>query len=383
MPNDTARGARATTGSNCIPRPRHSAYHHQAPSTKQSPVVVAKKHRKKLTMTSEMTGKSEADASKDAVVATTSTTATTTTATATTTMTNDALSLPPLVLAALRLEKILHDHGESSNDNQSYVNPIKVVRRWLGTSSGATSNTNRQDGTQGTGITVEDIQVATKLLLNPDMECTQKGRSLLLSKDLLSFEGTPEAMMDMDTEEATTSTDTHYVTMASAREVECWLLSLMIRTLWKQQQKLSTTATTSTSQLIPAMMTFANEALLISTAHLEQHGPGTTTTTLVTSSMYPFVARLYRFAALAYESYSVAATASTTSNNISQQQQQMNDMLSTMSRAHTFATVRRDVDTQATLLNIMLRELLRHAQGTRLFCVGGLDTVWQPPRVST
>ena len=333
-------------------------------------------------MTSEMTGKSEADASKDAVTATTSTTATTTTAT--TTMTNDALSLPPLVLAALRLEKILHDHGESSNDNQSYVNPIKVVRRWLGTSSGATSNTNRQDGTQGTGITVEDIQVATKLLLNPDMECTQKGRSLLLSKDLLSFEGTPEAMMDMDTEEATTSTDTHYVTMASAREVECWLLSLMIRTLWKQQQKLSTTAT-ATTQLIPAMMTFANEALLISTAHLEQHGPGTTTTTLVTSSMYPFVARLYRFAALAYESYSVAATASTTSNNSNNisQQQQMNDMLSTMSRAHTFATVRRDVDTQATLLNIMLRELLRHAQGTRLFCVGGLDTVWQPPRVST
>ena len=321
-------------------------------------------------MTSEMTGKSEADASKDAVAATTSTTATTTTTT-----TNDALSLPPLVLAALRLEKILHDHGESSNDNQSYVNPIKVVRRWLGTSSGATSNTNSQDGTQGTGITVEDIQVATKLLLNPDMECTQKGRSLLLSKDLLSFEGTPEAMMDTDTEEATTSTDTHYVTMASAREVECWLLSLMIRTLWKQQQKLSTTATTSTSQLIPAMMTFANEALLISTAHLEQHGPGTTTTTLVTSSMYPFVARLYRFAALAYESYSVAATASTTSNNNNnisqQQQQQMNDMLSTMSRAHTFATVRRDVDTQATLLNIMLRELLRHAQGTRFVLGGG------------
>ena len=163
----------------------------------------------------------------------------------------------------------------------------------------------------------------------------------------------------------------------------------MIRTLWKHQQKLSTTTTsaTATSQLIPAMMTFANEALLISTAHLEQHGPGTTTTTLVTSSMYPFVARLYRFAALAYESYSVAATASTTSNNNNnisqQQQQQMNDMLSTMSRAHTFATVRRDVDTQATLLNIMLRELLRHAQGTRLFCVGGLDTVWQPPRVST
>jgi hypothetical protein len=308
------------------------------------------------------------DASKDSVV---------------TAKTTEA-SLPPLVLAALRLEKILHDHDESSGANYNssranginfeayYMNPIKVVRRWLGTSSGATSTTSIDDGTKGTGITVEDIQMATKLLLDPNMECTQMGRSLLLSKDLLSVVK-PDVMdtekdnggggssdMDMATEEVGNETKpNNYVTIASAREVECWLFSLMIRTLWKQQQQQQPPASSS-AQLIQDTMTLANDALLISTAHFSNdHHPtkeSIATTPSIKSSMYPLIARLYRFAALAYESYS---SNSSNNNMISS-----NDMLSTMSKAHTLATVRRDVDTQATILNIMLRELLRHAQGT-------------------
>lgn len=310
-----------------------------------------------MTTDTKMVGNStssDVDASKDAVVDTATSTGTT----------NDAVSLPPLVLAALRLEKILYDHNENINANSSsnnnnnnnkyesyYMNPIKVIRRWLGTSSGATSSTSA-DGTKGTGITIEDIQTATKLLLNPALECTQMGRTLLLSKDLMAV-SKPDGMDTTDDMVTVTTTATgdvnipskdSYVTIASAREVESWLFSLMIRTLWKQQAA-------SSPQFIQVMMTFANEALLISTGHLESTSP------IVKTSMYPFIARLYRFAALAYESYSAIAT---TAPQISSS----NDMLSTMSKAHTLATVRRDVDTQATILNIMLREMLRHAQGT-------------------
>ena len=313
---------------------------------------------------------SDADASKDVVVDTSTTTATNETAS----------SLPPLVQAALRLEKILYDHNESINANESssksnnnkyesfYMNPIKVVRRWLGTSSGATSTT-QPDGTKGTGITVEDIQNATKLLLNPTLECTQRGRTLLLSKDLLLLVGDGAKADGMDTEDVVTddmdvadqatTTATTYVTIASAREVECWLFSLMIRTLWKHQAAAAIATASSSQQFLPALMTFANEALFISTGHLNHSSSSSTTpvSNPVKTSMYPFIARLYRFAALAYESYSSATTSTGSIAN-------SNDMLSTMSKAHTLATVRRDVDTQATILNIMLRELLRHAQGT-------------------
>jgi hypothetical protein len=332
----------------------------------------------------------------------------TTTDTTTTTEVLDATAqtttTPPLVMAALRLEKILSDHAKSSSSSSSsststsyYINPVKAVRRWLGTSSGATSSSSSTTSTPtatatATAISIQDIQTATMLLLDPSMTCIQNGRALLLSKvaeaiqdaTATSTTSTATGSTDMETDESSPTTETdiaatttttrtsdetslvkknQYVTIASAREIEAWLFSLYIRTLWKQQHYYEA-------------MIFADAALNCTTGHFHTpHNTNTGTTNyssssdIIQSSMYPLTARLYRFAALAYESFTtsvknISDSSNTTTMNSMTNTGYYSNILSAMSKAHTFATVRRDVDTQATTLNIMLRELLRCTQGT-------------------
>ena len=67
--------------------------------------------------------------------------------------------LPPLQAAARRLEKSL-GAGAGTEDKDrflhAYINPTKVVRRWLGTSSGASGE-----------ATLEGISQAAEALLDP------------------------------------------------------------------------------------------------------------------------------------------------------------------------------------------------------------------------
>jgi len=78
--------------------------------------------------------------------------------------------LPPLEAASRRLERLLGG-GLSDADRKVYTfsNPVKVVRRWLGTASGASGK-----------ATTEDIVKAAAVLLDPSSE-SAKGREILVA----------------------------------------------------------------------------------------------------------------------------------------------------------------------------------------------------------
>ena len=73
--------------------------------------------------------------------------------------------MPPLEAAARRLERLLGG-GLSEKDRMmhTYTNPGKVVRRWLGTASGASGNASS-----------DDISSAAMALLDPEGPCAWPG----------------------------------------------------------------------------------------------------------------------------------------------------------------------------------------------------------------
>jgi len=225
------------------------------------------------------------------------------------------VALPPLEAAAQRLERLLSDQVLDF-----YTNPVKVVRRWLGTSSGAAA-----------GAQAADIASAAAKLLDPAL--VSAGRSLLV--DGGGFHGDDNAMdiseqgtTTEETETKTTEEGPTYLTKASSREVEAWLISLAVRLLWKQGKH------TEAFEL-------SQKGIEIINNHLEQHS---------SSSLFPLLARMFRLRSLAAESlHSPAIDVG---------------LRVGMAKAHNIATLRRDVETQATLLNCMLRDLLRHSQST-------------------
>jgi hypothetical protein len=209
----------------------------------------------------------------------------------------------------------------------SYINPGKVVRRWLGTASGAASE-----------ATAEGIHAAAAKLLDP-VGRTARGRSLLVVARS-SAAGT--AMMHVDDGPSEGENQVPYL-VAAAREVEAWLISLAVRLLWKEQR--FTQAFELAQQGITALM-----------AHLEEASLRIASTNAApSSSLFPLLARMYRLRSLVAESIPEGAT-------------DLHAGLRTdMARAHNMASLRRDVDTQSTLLNCMLRDLLRHSQGMLSF----------------
>jgi hypothetical protein len=229
------------------------------------------------------------------------------------------LPLPPLVAAARRLERLLG--GGDSDKNRllhSYTNPAKVVRRWLGTASGASAQ-----------ATLESIASAANALLDSE------GRSAA-GKSLLVTEGE-----GMDTT-SDGKVDDKYLTKASEREVESWLLSLMVRINWKEQK-------------FSQAFELSQKSITILVNHISAAGTNVTTASGPgMASLFPLLARMYRYQSLVAESLSenpqVAAT-----------------LRQEMIKAHGMASLRRDVDSQATLLNLMLRDLLHASQGTNLF----------------
>lgn len=260
-------------------------------------------------------------------------------------------AVPPLVAAAQRLERLLGKRGLDLDQQQRlppqrqqalppqpqqqhfYTNPVKVVRRWLGTSSGAAA-----------AATVADVQAAARILLDPAGPSAAGRR--LLSAGGGGREPPPPP--------ATAATDTGvppgYLTLAASREIELWLISLAVRLLWRQHadrgpeaQPPSPTTTTGTAAAANALA-LAEQGLALGLHHVDAAAAAGGA-----SSLFPLVARLYRFQALAAELQAAAGRHGTTAAHQAQ---------------HNLATLRRDVDSQATLLNAMLRELLRNAQGT-------------------
>lgn len=227
--------------------------------------------------------------------------------------TADETPVPPLEAAARRLERLL---GGGVSDKEklihSYINPAKIVRRWLGTASGASG-----------GATLESIALAATALLNP-AGMSADGKLLLTAVG--------EAM---DTEES--KDGKKFLTKSSEREVETWLLSLMVRLSWKEKK-------------FGHAYDLAQKTLAILTKHVDVAASNVTNASGPTmSSLFPLLARMYRYRSLVAES-------------LTENPQIASGLRQDMIKAHGMASLRRDIDSQATLLNLMLHDLLNSSQ---------------------
>lgn len=232
--------------------------------------------------------------------------------------------MPPLEAAARRLERSL---GGSLLDKErilhTYTNPAKVVRRWLGTASGTAGN-----------ATVADIAAAARVLLDPSGP-SATGRELLVagSDTSMEIETTTDAAASATSQELSSP---GYLTAASSREAESWLLSLCVRILWKEKQ-------------FSEAFGLVQKAISILLGHLEAASLNITALSgVTTSSLFPLLARMYRYQSLLVEELKDIGMTTT--------------LRLEMTKAHNLASLRRDVDCQATLLNLMLRDLLRHSE---------------------
>lgn len=230
--------------------------------------------------------------------------------------------MPPLEAAGRRLERLLGG-GLSDKDRMShtYSNPGKVVRRWLGTASGAAA-----------AATLDDISAAAAKLLDPNGPCAT-GRTLLDAEQAASA-------MEIDSQggeaEKKGSKAPGFLSSSANREVESWLISLMTRILLKDNK--ATEAFDLSQKGIAIIMNHLNTSAMKITA----------VSGASAASMYPLLARLFRFRSLVAESLKDPAAAVALRQD--------------MARAHNMACLRRDVDCQATLLNLMLRDLLNNSQ---------------------
>jgi 26S proteasome regulatory subunit N3 len=214
-------------------------------------------------------------------------------------------SLAGLLAAARRLEKLLSEAAAAAY----YTSPVKTVRRWLGTSASAAA-----------AATQEDVILAATILLDssssPSDDDAQSIRNLIIMVD---------GPTSKPAVESSSSTSSPQYLVASAREVESWLLSLLVRLLWRKGNHAKA-------------FHLVNSAIAI----LEEQDISKSSSS---SSLYPLLARLYRFRFL-----------------VQDQAQDPSEHRQLIAKAYNRAVVRRDVDTQAVLLNGMIRELLQQSQ---------------------
>ena len=128
-----------------------------------------------------------------------------------------------------------------------------------------------------------------------------------------------------------------FLSSSADREAESWLISLMVRILLKDNK--ATEAFELSQKGIAIIMDHLNVSALKITA----------VSGVSATSLYPLLARMFRFRSLVAESLNDPSIAA--------------PLRQDMARAHNMACLRRDVDCQATLLNLMLRDLLNNSQG--------------------
>jgi hypothetical protein len=224
----------------------------------------------------------------------------------------ETVPIPPLEAAARRLERLLGG-GDSDKDRNlhTYTNPVKVIRRWLGTASGTAGNAKSAD-----------IAASAATLLDPEGPCAI-GRKLLIN----------DASMDIS---SSYSEEKSYLSIASCREVESWLISLSVRILRKEGKF------AEAFDLVQKGILILMEHLNVASTKLTSSSGGSS------ASLFPLLARMYRYRWL------VADMLSDQKINASLRKE--------MAKAHNLACLRRDVDCQATLLNLMLGDLILNSQ---------------------
>ena len=237
---------------------------------------------------------------------------------------------PPIDACAYRLDRLLgggiaifpskggavkQQQGRGGKEEQLLVsNPAKIVRRWLGSSSGASGK-----------ATMDDVCKTAERILDPSL----RGRAILI--DLLGMESMEISGEEKKQEETVAATSVQ----VAHREVEAWLLSLAILRLYQAKR-------------YQEALSLAQNAMDILQEHLDgvsYRNSSNKMTVLHSPALFPLLSRLYRYRALAAE----AAYGSVASNRMYRA-----DLI----RAHRNACLRRDVDTQATALNLLLRGFL-------------------------
>lgn len=275
--------------------------------------------------------------------------------------------VPPVIAAGRRLERILtvsspasatksaaaSPHSSDSATHNAaaltanveavlHSNPGKIVRRWLGTSSGTSAR-----------ATLADLAKGAETLLDPDGPCAT-GRELVMqlaptaessggdAMDVDNKAGDEEEKDDTPTKE---EEEPKYLSTA-AREYEAWLISLSVRLLWRDNKHAQAQA-------------LAGKGVSILSAHMDDAARVTARAGAAgslgkaggASGLYPLLARMHRYQSLAAEGMAGAEGDSARAA-----------MRADAAAAHRMACLRRDVDTQATLLNLMLRDLLNANQ---------------------
>ena len=206
-----------------------------------------------------------------------------------------------------------------------HSNPPKIVKRWLGTSSGISGK-----------VTLADVSYAANKLLNP-IGSSASGRDILVQLS--------PPLEEMQTDDNDKKEPVYLE--ASSREFEAYLFTLAIRILWSSNGE-------STMQ---QALDLSIKGIQIVTLHIEEAEASPHTMTGIgagsATGLFPLLARLYRFQGLVTESLS--GSEALVLVQVGRREQ--------LAHAHRMAVMRRDVDTQATLLNLMLRELLVADQG--------------------
>ncbi|KAL7566518.1 hypothetical protein ACA910_006428 [Epithemia clementina (nom. ined.)] len=281
--------------------------------------------------------------------------------------------LPPLQAAAWRLDKSLTvgvsstDSNSNNNNNNNSINllllssyqfsnPAKRVRRWLSTSSGVAAD-----------ATLVDIRLAAQALLDPNHNLGTGASPilpLLLQPEPEEEDADEEESMkvepipadkeeDQNQKTVTFSDDNNYLSANSATEVQAWLLSLKVRLLWRKAQRKSEPEVAHSVLVQAAEQCRTGIAWLTGLVHSRPGGPYTLSSS--SSSLFPLLARLWRYYVLIVTSAKKDALSS--SSSVARM-----TLRSELAHAHNAALLRRDMDTSATLLNCMLQELLQHSQ---------------------
>eukprot|EP00984_Skeletonema_dohrnii_P009568 scaffold3660_cov129-Skeletonema_dohrnii-CCMP3373.AAC.2 len=246
--------------------------------------------------------------------------------------------LPPVEAAARRLERLYGGGSTTSKAATALpINTTKIMKKWLGASSGTAGN-----------ATMASVAACAEKTLDPSGVCVT-GREILMGlcseEDRLAVavkkaddvtdkeEEGGDAMMEEDA--AASSTTPEYLSL-TCREVESWLMTLAVRIYWRAGKY------TEAYDLI-------TKGLQLLDAHLVDSGNTTTTSA---GGLYPLLARMLRYRSLIMESLL------TSSNDDDTYAKLCSDTRIELASRHTHAVLRRDADVSATILNLHLRELL-------------------------
>lgn len=266
------------------------------------------------------------------------------------------------------------------------ANPAKRVRRWLSTSSGVAAD-----------ATLTDVRLAAQVLFpspsSSNEEAVDPVLALLLQREPEELEEDEKSESILDDpnkerkdpdamqveEQSPQASQPQYYLKTSALEVQAWLLSLKVRLLYRHTRPRTPSddnkeladpsqlllRLTHAAEICRTGITWLTEILHNNQSHSLGGDLGSTLSSS-SSSLFPLLARLWRFYVLLvlderFPKY--AGTTTTTAIDATKNMTMMRLWLrSELAQAHNAALLRRDLDTTAVLLNCMLREMLQQSQ---------------------